>query len=239
VPLRALRPSVTSDKVLIDLRPRHHVLPSPNANPAGTGGSFPSEIPVDLKAADGRGSMDYPKLRPVDAFPIDRSGRELICLRDPTLVTDRPVQGFLAPHLDPHRGGSCFAWAYESIRQMTANQAVQQAATECAEPICYIVGGDLAHMGMTFGDQGELTPAFVEPVVRKDHALLAATARMDAEEFSQIIAEPQDRQRICGFSPTYTLLSTMPATTGTVLKYDQAVEPATQSMVSYVSVVFH
>jgi hypothetical protein len=35
------------------------------------------------------------------------------------------------------------------------------------------------------------------------------------------------------------LLRTLPATAGTVLKYDQAIEPATQSMVSYASVVFH
>jgi hypothetical protein len=35
------------------------------------------------------------------------------------------------------------------------------------------------------------------------------------------------------------VLSTMPAMAGTVLKYDQAVEPATQSMVSYASVVFY
>jgi hypothetical protein len=38
---------------------------------------------------------------------------------------------------------------------------------------------------------------------------------------------------------TSMLLSTMLTTAGTVLKYDQAVEPATQSMISYASVVFH
>ena len=257
------------------------------------------------------------------------------------------VQGILAPHIDPHRGGPCFAWAYASIRQVTADlfiifgtahqptsvpfsltlkdyetpfgivetdkafvhalarryptdllsdelahraehsielqvlflqyvlgparkfrvvpilvgsfhdcverqvnpaemvhiadfiQAVQQAVSEQAEPICYIVGGDLAHVGMKFGDQGPLTPALLEQVVREDQALLAATSHMDAEGFFRSIAEHQDRRRICGFPPTYMLLSTMPATTGTVLKYDQAVEPATQSMASYASVVFH
>jgi hypothetical protein len=38
---------------------------------------------------------------------------------------------------------------------------------------------------------------------------------------------------------TSILLSRMPTTAGTVLKYDQAVEPATQSIISYASVVFH
>jgi predicted class III extradiol MEMO1 family dioxygenase len=62
---------------------------------------------------------------------------------------------------------------------------------------------------------------------------------MDAEEFFRVIAEHRDRRRICGLAPTYMLLSTMPATAGAVLQYDQAVEPATQSMVSYASMVFH
>jgi MEMO1 family protein len=257
------------------------------------------------------------------------------------------VQGILAPHIDPRRGGPCFAWAYDSIRHVTADlfiifgtahqptsvpfpltlkdyetpfgivetdkafvralarryptdllsaelahrsehsiefqvlflryllgparkfrvvpilvgsfhecverqinpaevvhiadfiQAIREVATEHAESICYIVGADLAHVGMKFGDQGRLTPAFLEQVAREDHALLTAAARMDAEGFFRVIAEHRDRRRICGFPPTYMLLSTMPAAAGTVLKYDQAVEPATQSMVSYASVVFH
>jgi MEMO1 family protein len=407
--------------------------------------------------------MDRPKLRPIEAFPVDLGGREVICLRDPTQLTDDAVfvprealfilayfdgkhsvldiqeaytrqygqllysdaikgliakldesrlldnerfeahrqqlieafrrspvrraahagtayaadpialdaqlagyftdptgpgtatvrasdgavQGILAPHIDPRRGGPCFAWAYEAIRQVTANvfvifgtahqptsvpfpltlknyetplgtvetdkafvralaqryptdllsdelahrsehsiefqilflqyilgparkfrvvpilvgsfhecvarqvnpaqmvhiadfiQALREVSAACAEPVCYIVGGDLAHVGMKFGDLGRLTPALLEQVAREDDTLLAAATRMDAEGFFRVIAEHQDRRRICGFPPTYMLLSTMPATAGTVLKYDQAVEPATQSMVSYASVVFH
>jgi MEMO1 family protein len=407
--------------------------------------------------------MDRPKLRPIEAFPVDLGGREVICLRDPTQLTDDAVfvprealfilahfdgkhsvldiqeaytrqygqllysdaikgliakldesrlldnerfeahrqqlieafrrspvrraahagtayeadptaldaqlagyfadptgpgtavgrasdgvvQGILAPHIDPRRGGSCFAWAYEAIRQVMANvfvifgtahqptsvpfpltlkdyetplgivetdkafvralaqryptdllsdelahrsehsiefqvlflqyilgparkfrvvpilvgsfhecvarqvnpaqmvhiadfiQALREVSAACTEPVCYIVGGDLAHVGMKFGDQGRLTPTLLEQVAREDDTLLAAAARMDAEGFFRVIAEHQDRRRICGFPPTYMLLSTMPATAGTVLKYDQAVEPATQSMVSYASVVFH
>jgi MEMO1 family protein len=118
-------------------------------------------------------------------------------------------------------------------------QAIREVAAEQAEPICYIVGGDLAHVGMKFGDQGQLTLPLLEQVAGEDHELLAATARMDAEGLFQGVAAHQDRRRICGFPPMYMLLSTMPATAGVMLKYDQAVEPATQSMVSYASMVFH
>jgi MEMO1 family protein len=258
-----------------------------------------------------------------------------------------PVRGILSPHIDPRRGGPCFARAYEAIRQVTADlfvifgtahqptsvpfpltlkdyetpfgpvetdkafvralarryptdllsdefahrsehsiefqvlflryvlgparkfrvvpilvgsfhecverqmnpaemvhvadffQALREVATDHAEPICYIVGGDLAHVGVKFGDQGRLTDAFLGQVAREDQALLTAAARMDAEGFFRVIAEHHDRRRICGLAPTYMLLSTMPATAGAVLLYDQAVEPATQSMVSYASMVFH
>lgn len=406
--------------------------------------------------------MDYPKLRPIEAFPVSMGGRELVCLRDPTHLTEqvlfvpqetlfilahfdgkhsildiqeafirrfgellfsdkikalvaqldehllleserfqvhkqrviadfrtspiRPaahageayeadpvklqaqldryfadpqgpgdaarsgisetVQGVIAPHIDPRRGGPCFAWAYEAIRHAPADvfvifgtahaptsvpfpltlkdfetpfgvvetekdfvralarryptdlfadeiahrsehsiefqvlflryvlgagrtfrivpilvgsfhecierqvnpaemphigdfiQVVREVVAERGEPVSYIVGGDLAHVGVKFGDRGPLTPSFLQQVAREDHHLLAAAARVDAEGFFRLIAESQDRRRICGFSPTYMLLSTIDATTGTLLKYDQAVEPATQSMVSYASVVF-
>ncbi len=257
-----------------------------------------------------------------------------------------PVQGILAPHIDPRRGGPCMALAYDMLRRVTAELFIifgtaHQPATvpfpltlkdyetpygivetdkafvrelarryptdllsgeiahrtehsiefqvvflqhvlgltrrfrivpilvgsfhECVErgvnpadmahiadfiqiirdviatrgeAVCYIVGGDLAHVGMKFGDQEPLTPTLLSHVAREDHDLLAAAIRMDAEGFFRAIAAHQDRRRICGFPPTYLLLSTMPATAGTLLKYDQAVEPATQSMVSYASVVF-
>jgi AmmeMemoRadiSam system protein B len=118
-------------------------------------------------------------------------------------------------------------------------EAIREVVSVRHEPVCYIVGGDLAHVGVKFGDQGPLTPTFLDQVAQDDYALLAAAARIDASGFFQVIAEHQDRRRICGFPPTYLLLRTMPATTGTLLKYSQTVEAATQSMVSYASVVFH
>jgi MEMO1 family protein len=115
---------------------------------------------------------------------------------------------------------------------------IREVGAERGEPVCYIVGGDLAHVGMKFGDQEPLTPAFLTQVAREDQELLAAAVRVDAEGFFRVIAAHHDRRRICGFPPTYMLLSTMDAAAGTLLKYDQAIEPATQSMVSYASVAF-
>jgi AmmeMemoRadiSam system protein B len=118
-------------------------------------------------------------------------------------------------------------------------QALQEIAAERGEPSGYIIGDDLAHVGMKFGDRAQPIPAFPEQVTCEEHALLAAAARMDAEGFFQVIAEHYDRRHVCSFPPPYMCLSSTPATVGTVLKYGQAVEPAAQSMVPYASVVFH
>ena len=32
--------------------------------------------------------MEQPKLRPIEAFPVDLGGRQVICLRDPTRLAD-------------------------------------------------------------------------------------------------------------------------------------------------------
>ena len=53
-------------------------------------------------------------------------------------------------------------------------QAIREVASACNEPICYIVGGDLAHVGMKFGDEGPLTQVFLDQVAQDDQALLAA-----------------------------------------------------------------
>jgi AmmeMemoRadiSam system protein B len=37
------------------------------------------------------------------------------------LPVDAVVQGIVAPHIDPRRGGPCFAWAYEAVRRATAD----------------------------------------------------------------------------------------------------------------------
>jgi len=118
--------------------------------------------------------MDQPKLRPIEAFPVNVGGRDVVYLRDPT---DLAVNPLLVPH--------------ETLLT-------------------------LAHF------DGK-------------HSILDIQEAYTRAK----LAEPHNRRRICGFPPIYMLLSTLPASAGMVLKYDQSVEPATQSMVSYASVVFY
>jgi hypothetical protein len=111
--------------------------------------------------------MEQPKLRPMQAFPVDRGGRRLIGLSDLMQLADGAVFGF---------------WS-----------------------------------------------SWPRTIKTDSPPWLEAVRRIPCES----------ALRITGFPPINLSLVTMPAPSGTVLKYFQAVASASQSMVSYASVVFH
>ncbi len=117
--------------------------------------------------------------------------------------------------------------------------AMQQTAAEHSGKICYISGGDLAHIGQRFGDRAFLDQARLTQQAENDRELLAAACRADAEGFFKHIAREQDRHRICGLSPTYTMLQVMRPQRGELLRYDQAVELDGTSCVSFASLAFY
>jgi len=69
--------------------------------------------------------------------------------------------------------------------------------------------------------------------------MLGHVERVDAEGFFESIKKGRDRRRICGLPAIYTMLQTMNAKEGTLLKYDQAFTSETQSVVSFASLAFH
>jgi MEMO1 family protein len=61
--------------------------------------------------------MSYPKLRNIEAFPIEYEGEKLLCLRDPTHLSDRPLfvkssSVFLLSQLDGRQSTSDIQAAY-------------------------------------------------------------------------------------------------------------------------------
>jgi MEMO1 family protein len=117
--------------------------------------------------------------------------------------------------------------------------AMQQTAEEHSGKICYISGGDLAHIGQRFGDRAFLDQARLTEQAENDRELLAAACRADADGFFNHVARQQDRHRICGLSPTYTMLQVMRPRRGELLRYDQAVELDGTSCVSFASLAFY
>jgi AmmeMemoRadiSam system protein B len=105
--------------------------------------------------------------------------------------------------------------------------------------VAYVSGSDLAHIGQRFGDRIFLDAARLEEQAEDDRRLLAAACQPDAEAFFNHVAGQQDRSRICGLSPTYTMLQVMQPTRGELLRYDQAVELDGTSCVSFASAAFY
>jgi len=117
-------------------------------------------------------------------------------------------------------------------------EALRRTIAEDPRTVCLVAGVDLAHVGHKFGDAQGLDPAFMSWVEAEDRLLISALERGDGQRFFNEIAKHRDRCRICGFSPIYTLLSTLPEGRGRLLKYTRSEDPQTHSAVSFASLAF-
>ncbi|HXG31470.1 MAG TPA: AmmeMemoRadiSam system protein B [Thermodesulfobacteriota bacterium] len=102
-----------------------------------------------------------------------------------------------------------------------------------------VAGADLAHVGLKFGDPEPVKESTLRWIRERDLVSLSFTEQVNAEGFFRSIAEERDKRKVCGLSPIYALLDTVRAERGSVLDYDQALEPDTGSVVSFASVGFY
>ncbi|HYA30940.1 MAG TPA: AmmeMemoRadiSam system protein B [Acidobacteriota bacterium] len=111
------------------------------------------------------------------------------------------------------------------------------AAAEVRQ-VCFVAGVDLAHVGRQFGDQEPVTEDFLNWVETEDRKLVDRLIELDAPGFFNEIAKDQDKRKICGFAPLYSLIHLLDSTRGNHLHYSQAFTPETRSAVTFTSVVF-
>jgi MEMO1 family protein len=118
-------------------------------------------------------------------------------------------------------------------------KALRKVGEETKEPICYLISGDLAHIGPKFGDPDPVQ----EPVLKhswvKDHEILCHAEAADAAGYFAVVAGEGDRRRICGLPPTFTLLEAIRPAHGKLLHYDQYVHAKGSESVSFASVAFY
>jgi AmmeMemoRadiSam system protein B len=118
-------------------------------------------------------------------------------------------------------------------------EALRRVEAEITEPICYIISGDLAHIGPKFGDQEPVGKAILARSRARDDLLLRQSEKAAPEGYFRVIAEEKDARRICGLPPTYTLLEALRPRHGKVLHYQQYVHPRGFESVSFASVAFY
>jgi AmmeMemoRadiSam system protein B len=118
-------------------------------------------------------------------------------------------------------------------------EALRWTEAETPEPICYIISGDLAHIGPKFNDPRPVDAPWLAYSRAQDQAILHQAERADAAGYFRVIADEGDQRRICGLPPTYTVLEALRPPSGKVLHYDQYVHPNGFESVSFASVAFY
>ncbi len=117
--------------------------------------------------------------------------------------------------------------------------ALRAAEAECTEPVCYLISGDLAHIGPKFGDEAKAEGAWLEASRKKDDAILEMIAKADPASYFETIAAEGDARRICGLPPTYLTLEATRPSRGKVLHYQQFVHPEGHESVSFAAATFY
>lgn len=109
--------------------------------------------------------------------------------------------------------------------------------TATGKKVTVIASADFSHVGLQYGEVSPPDRDFLNRVRHADQQLLDAITAVDAVAFVNANAQAQDRYRVCGFAPIHTLLSTVDATAGRLLKYEQGVVDDRGSVVSYASMI--
>lgn len=117
-------------------------------------------------------------------------------------------------------------------------QTLKDALAASGKQYCVLVGAELAHIGMRYGDSAPPTDFSFHRCMQIDLEMLKHVENRDPEEFAKFIQKENDQRRISGFSPIYSLLRLIQAETGQVLRYDRGITDQYNSTVTYASMAF-
>jgi AmmeMemoRadiSam system protein B len=101
--------------------------------------------------------------------------------------------------------------------------------------VLILAGVDFAHVGRKFGDSFGVDGRVTERVRREDLALIETIKAGDPDAFFADVAREGDQRKICGLAPMYTQLELLNGRRARLLHYDIALEPQTDSLVSFAS----
>ncbi len=101
--------------------------------------------------------------------------------------------------------------------------------------VLIIAGVDFAHVGKKFGDSFSADEKVAQWVKHEDLALIDNIKRGDPDGFFADVAKDRDARKICGLSPMYMQLELLRDHPARLLMHDIAMEPQTESAVSFAS----
>ena len=116
--------------------------------------------------------------------------------------------------------------------------ALREAIASSGRRVCVIAAGELAHLGIRYGDSAPPTDFSFHRSMQYDLEMLKFVEELKPEDFADYIQKEQDQRRIAGFSPIYSLLRLIQAEKGQVLRYDRGITDQYNSTVTYASMAF-
>ena len=117
--------------------------------------------------------------------------------------------------------------------------ALRRLEKEAKEPICYLISGDLAHIGPKFDLSQQLNDGFLRHSCQQDQTLLRHAEAVATLGYFRLIAAETDERNICGLPPTFVTLEAVRPRRGKVLRYDRYVHPHGYESVSFASMSFY
>jgi len=117
--------------------------------------------------------------------------------------------------------------------------ALRQTIESYDGTVTVIAGVDLSHVGKRFGHAAGIPPSELKRIEEDDRELLETVCAGDGELFYRTVAKKRDRNNVCGLSPIYIALDVIRPTSGRLLRYEQAIEEDTESVVSFASLSFY
>ncbi|MGA2298165.1 MAG: AmmeMemoRadiSam system protein B [FCB group bacterium] len=117
-------------------------------------------------------------------------------------------------------------------------EKLEEAINHLGRKPLFIASADMAHIGRKFGDDFDAETELTS-LAEEDKILLSSLEKCEPEEFYTTISNVEDKRRICGLSPIYSLLQILKPQTGKFLNYHQWNEAETKSAVSFASVAYY
>jgi AmmeMemoRadiSam system protein B len=123
----------------------------------------------------------------------------------------------------------------DNVRVARFLDALREELAAERRRVLILAGVDFAHVGRKFGDSFGVDDRVTERVRREDLALIETIKAGDPRGFFAGIAREGDQRKICGLAPMYIQLALLSGRSARLLHYDIALEPQTDSLVSFAS----
>lgn len=118
-------------------------------------------------------------------------------------------------------------------------RVLQEVEASSTDPICYLISGDLAHIGPKFRDKRKAEGPWLDESRLKDTSIMKALEIASPTAYFQTIADEGDARRICGLPPTWLTLEVAKPRMGKILHYQQYIDPTGYESVSFAAAAFY